>query len=607
MPPRRSCRRSSTAAAAEGTQADARRELGPEGFARWMRDAEARAAHRHHHARRAPVAARHAHAHARHRRASRRLLRAPAAAAVLAGMLGRGDLRRRHALPDRGPVGAAGAAARARAEPAAADAAARRQRASATPTIPTTWCASSSAQAAAGRHRRVPHLRLRSTGSRTCASRSTRCCETGKLCEAAICYTGDILDPDARQVRPQVLRRAGQRARGRRRAHPRHQGHGGPAASRAPRRCWSRRCARRSACRSTSTPTTPRGIAARHRAGGGRGRRRRRRRRRSMRCRGLTSQPCLGSLVEALRHGAARHRASTPTAIRAASRSTGSGAPPVRRLRERPRAPAPPRSTCTRCRAASTPTSRSRRARSASRARWHEVAHAYAEVNQMFGDIVKVTPSSKVVGDMALMMVSAGPDAARGARPGHASRLPRVGGADDARRARPAAGRLPAGAAAEGAEGRGAAHASAPARCCRRPTSRPSASASQQKLPRAGRPTTDARLLPHVSRRCCSSTRGAARAVRRPVAILPTPVFFYGMEPGRGDQRRPRARQDADRALRRRSASRTRTARARVFFELNGQPRSVRVPDRSQVAKHRGAAQGRGRQRRATSARRCPA
>jgi len=38
--------------------------------------------------------------------------------------------------------------------------------------------------------------------------------------------------------------------------------------------------------------------------------------------------------------------------------------------------------------------------------RWHEVARTYAEVNEMFGDIVKVTPSSKVVGDMALMMVS---------------------------------------------------------------------------------------------------------------------------------------------------------------------------------------------------------
>ncbi|MCV6548608.1 MAG: pyruvate carboxylase [Cohaesibacter sp.] len=40
--------------------------------------------------------------------------------------------------------------------------------------------------------------------------------------------------------------------------------------------------------------------------------------------------------------------------------------------------------------------------------RWPEVAQSYADVNQMFGDIVKVTPSSKVVGDMALMMVSQG-------------------------------------------------------------------------------------------------------------------------------------------------------------------------------------------------------
>ncbi len=38
--------------------------------------------------------------------------------------------------------------------------------------------------------------------------------------------------------------------------------------------------------------------------------------------------------------------------------------------------------------------------------RWHEVAQAYADVNQAFGDIIKVTPSSKVVGDMALMMVA---------------------------------------------------------------------------------------------------------------------------------------------------------------------------------------------------------
>ncbi|WP_342430469.1 pyruvate carboxylase [Neobacillus sp. FSL H8-0543] len=36
---------------------------------------------------------------------------------------------------------------------------------------------------------------------------------------------------------------------------------------------------------------------------------------------------------------------------------------------------------------------------------WDEVKQMYATVNQMFGDIVKVTPSSKVVGDMALFMV----------------------------------------------------------------------------------------------------------------------------------------------------------------------------------------------------------
>jgi len=40
--------------------------------------------------------------------------------------------------------------------------------------------------------------------------------------------------------------------------------------------------------------------------------------------------------------------------------------------------------------------------------RWHDIADMYAEVNKIFGDIVKVTPSSKVVGDMALFMVTNG-------------------------------------------------------------------------------------------------------------------------------------------------------------------------------------------------------
>ena len=40
--------------------------------------------------------------------------------------------------------------------------------------------------------------------------------------------------------------------------------------------------------------------------------------------------------------------------------------------------------------------------------RWPEIARAYADVNMAFGDIVKVTPSSKVVGDMALFLVGHG-------------------------------------------------------------------------------------------------------------------------------------------------------------------------------------------------------
>jgi pyruvate carboxylase len=38
--------------------------------------------------------------------------------------------------------------------------------------------------------------------------------------------------------------------------------------------------------------------------------------------------------------------------------------------------------------------------------RWPDVCEAYATANQLFGDIVKVTPSSKVVGDLALFLVT---------------------------------------------------------------------------------------------------------------------------------------------------------------------------------------------------------
>ena len=38
--------------------------------------------------------------------------------------------------------------------------------------------------------------------------------------------------------------------------------------------------------------------------------------------------------------------------------------------------------------------------------RWSEVCNIYADVNQMLGDIVKVTPTSKAVGDLALFLIA---------------------------------------------------------------------------------------------------------------------------------------------------------------------------------------------------------
>ncbi len=40
--------------------------------------------------------------------------------------------------------------------------------------------------------------------------------------------------------------------------------------------------------------------------------------------------------------------------------------------------------------------------------RWPDIARCYSEVNQLFGDIVKVTPSSKVVGDMTMFLITRG-------------------------------------------------------------------------------------------------------------------------------------------------------------------------------------------------------
>ena len=121
---------------------------------------------------------------------------------------------------------------------------------------------------------------------------------------------------------------------------------------------------------------------------------------------GFTSQPCLGSVVEALR-GQPRDTGLDPAYVREISDYWEVVRAEYAAFETDMRAPASevylhemPGGQFTNLR---------EQARGLGLAeRWHEVAEAYAEVNRMFGDIVKVTPTSKVVGDLALVMVSGG-------------------------------------------------------------------------------------------------------------------------------------------------------------------------------------------------------
>ena len=121
---------------------------------------------------------------------------------------------------------------------------------------------------------------------------------------------------------------------------------------------------------------------------------------------GMTSQPCLNSLVAALRH-TRRDSGLDQAALDRLSRYWAAVRELYYPFEEGLKAPASdvyqhemPGGQYTNLR---------QQAKSlALDDRWDEVCDAYIAANRLFGDIVKVTPSSKVVGDMALFMVANG-------------------------------------------------------------------------------------------------------------------------------------------------------------------------------------------------------
>jgi pyruvate carboxylase len=206
---------------------------------------------------------------------------------------------------------------------------------------------------------------------------------------------------------------------------------------------------------------------------------------------------------------------------------------------------------------------------------WDEVVRTYADVNRLFGDIVKVTPTSKVVGDMALMMVTSGLTAADVQDPAREIAFPDsvvsffrgdlgrpTGGFPEALQAKVLNGRKPL-------DGRPGALM---------PPADLDAERTEAERRTGGR--LDDRdlasylMYPKVFTDFCQHRQNYGD-----VAALPTPIFFHGMEQGeevsveieRGKSLiiRYLATSDADEAGRR-----------TVFFELNGQPRTVKITDR---------------------------
>ena len=210
--------------------------------------------------------------------------------------------------------------------------------------------------------------------------------------------------------------------------------------------------------------------------------------------------------------------------------------------------------------------------------RWRDVEQMYADVNQLLGDIVKVTPSSKVVGDLALFLLSKGMtcDEVRNLSPDHNVGFPES--VIDMMRG--SLGEPPGGWPEDVRE----------ILLCRRDPieGRASARLPEADLDAASR--TAAKLLGSKPRACDALSYllypevfrefAKVRRKRADVGVLPTPVFFYGLdmdgecffdiEPGKRLIVKFLALGEPQ-------PNGTRT----VFFELNGQPREVRVRDRS--------------------------
>ena len=211
-------------------------------------------------------------------------------------------------------------------------------------------------------------------------------------------------------------------------------------------------------------------------------------------------------------------------------------------------------------------------------ARWPDVARAYTQVNDMFGDIIKVTPTSKVVGDMALMMVTSGLSREQVLDPASEVAFPESVVALMRGDLGQPYGGFPAALQAKVLKG------SAPL-SVRPGDVLPPADLVRLRAEVAGkawREISDQEFASYLMYPKVFLEYLQDRLQFGNVSVLPTCMFFYGMQPGDElsvDIERGKTLIVHFIAVSEGHEDGTRT----VFFELNGQPRSVKIRDRSQL------------------------
>ena len=209
--------------------------------------------------------------------------------------------------------------------------------------------------------------------------------------------------------------------------------------------------------------------------------------------------------------------------------------------------------------------------------RWREIARTYADVNQLFGDIVKVTPSSKVVGDMCMFLVTRGIKAA------------------DVPKMKPGSIDFPESVIDMLAGGLGQPDGGWPAEVQRvvlgnrKPTTkRPGELAEAIDLEttrrdlaiKLGRSTTDDDLYSHLMYPQVFADFIAFRTKYDDLSGLPTPAFFYGLHIGEEIE----IEIDTGKILIIKLISigeADSAGRRALFYELNGMPRESVAMDKS--------------------------